>query len=104
MIFRQLNVAMISVEAFNVTEQVFPVMVVHPVQLTKLAPPFGVAVSVTVVPVLNTAPQDWAGQLIPAGELVTTPFPEPPRVTVRASTAPLPGQMGFVGSFTVTVA
>ena len=66
--------------AFITTVQVpFPEQA--PDQPLKVAPPFGVAVSTTLVPDGNDALQ-VAPQLIPAGLLVTVPFPFPAEVTV----------------------
>jgi hypothetical protein len=52
-----------------------------PLQPVKVEPDAAVAVNVTVVPALNVAEQ-VVPQLIPAGELVTEPEPEPVLVTV----------------------
>src|SRR5208282_2165939 len=71
---------------------------------TKLVP--GVAVSVTVVPEAKGAPQVWAGQLIPLGELVTllpVLFVDS-TTTVRTGAVVPPGQLEISGLSTVTVA
>ena len=71
---------------------------------TKFA--LGLAVSVTDVPEAKGAPQVWAGQSIPAGELVML---SPVLLvawgtTVRMGAELPPGQEEISGSFTVTVA
>src|SRR5438876_9580094 len=53
-----------------------------PLQPPKVEPAAGAAVSVTAVPFVKLAVQ-VAPQLIPAGELLTVPFPVPAGVTVR---------------------
>jgi hypothetical protein len=58
-----------------------PVLQPVPLQPAKVEPEAGVAVSVTVVPLLNAAEQVLP-QLIPAGLLVTVPFPVPLLVVV----------------------
>src|SRR5678816_4818771 len=84
-------------------EHVFEVAVGQSVQLVKVCPVSGVAVSTIVSPTLNCAPHADAGQLIPPGTLVTEPAPI--RLTVTTAFAVLPpGQTESVGSFTVTVA
>jgi hypothetical protein len=88
-------------------EQVVPAIEVQPpVQLTNVCPAFGVAVSTIVSPIVNCAPHAPLGQLIPVGTLVTTPPPlDPAKVTVTTAWVGLPpGQIGLVGSSTVTVA
>src|SRR6266704_739182 len=70
-----------------------------PLQLLKIEPAAGVAVSVTAVPPAKFAAQ-VAPQVMPAGALVTVPVPVPPfetvsakvgvKVTVKASVAVLP--------------
>jgi hypothetical protein len=75
-----LNVAVTDVAAETVTEQV-PVPVQAPDHPAKVEPAFGVAVSVTAVPLANPAEQ-VEPQLIPAGELVTDPVPVPALWTV----------------------
>ena len=54
---------------------------VQPVQPPKVEPLAGVAVNVTVVPLLYKAEQVLP-QLIPAGLLVTVPLPVPDEVAV----------------------
>jgi hypothetical protein len=58
-----------------------PLLQPVPVQPAKVEPEAGVAVSVTSVPLLNDAEQVLP-QLIPAGLLVTVPFPMPLLVVV----------------------
>src|SRR2546425_11740468 len=70
---------------FMVREQL-PVPVQAPLQPAKVDPEAGVAVRVTIVPLLKFALQ-VAGQLIPAGLLVTVPLPVPARVTDRGKVA-----------------
>ena len=53
-----------------------PVPLQPPDHPAKVEPLWGVAVSVTFVPLLNIALQAWL-QLIPDGELVTVPLPVP---------------------------
>jgi hypothetical protein len=66
-----------------VTAQVFPEAPLHaPPQLPKTKPAAGTAVRVTLLPVANAALQ-VPPQLIPAGALVTVPFPV--LVTVRTA-------------------
>jgi hypothetical protein len=59
---------------FIVTRQV-PLPVQAPPQPLKVAPPVGVAVSITGVPLAKFTVQ-MDPQLIPAGELVTVPLPD----------------------------
>jgi hypothetical protein len=66
---------MVSAHAVAVPEQSPD----HPV---NLEPEEAAAVSVTGVPVLNCTEQEGP-QLIPAGELVTVPAPDPSLLTVR---------------------
>ena len=73
------NVAVTAVAAFIVTMQL-PVPEHAPLHPAKLVPDAGVAVSVTIVPLLKFAVQ-VPGQLIPPGLLVTAP----PPVTVTDS-------------------
>jgi len=61
-----------------------PVPEQPPDQPVKIAPAAGVAVSVTLVPVLNVA-EHVAPQMIPAGALLTVPLPV--RVTVKVAGA-----------------
>jgi hypothetical protein len=75
-------VAVTDWAALIVTEQV-PVPVHAPLQPVKVEPVAGVAVSVTAVPLAKLAAQ-VAGQLMPAGTLVTVPVPVPALVSVSA--------------------
>ena len=59
----------------------------QPPQPARVKPALGEAVRVTVVPLAKAAVQ-VAAQLIPAGELVTDPDPEPPKSTVRDGPEP----------------
>jgi hypothetical protein len=68
-----LNVAVQVFAAFTVTT---PVPQPVPLQPPNVEPAAGVAVNVTTVPLLNDAGQALP-QLIPAGLLVTVPFPVP---------------------------
>ena len=78
--------------AFIVTTQVVLEVESQPIQLRKVDPPFGIAVSVTVAPTTKLALQ-ILGQTIPEGELVTVPVPPvPPIVTVRIAS---PEQLGL---------
>src|SRR6266478_1083773 len=75
--------------ALIATEQL-PVPVQAPLQPTKVEPEAGVAVNVTMVPLLKLALQ-MVGQLIPVGLLVTAPLPVPVRVSVSGKeVAPKP--------------
>jgi hypothetical protein len=74
------NVAVTAAAAFIVTVH-GPVPVQAPLQPVNADPAFGVAVSVTTVPLTKSA-LHVAPQLIPAGLLVTVPVPAPARVTV----------------------
>src|SRR5215210_7280279 len=53
-----------------------------PLQPKKVEPSVGMAVRVTVVPSVTACEQAAAGQLMPAGLLVTVPLPVPPSETV----------------------
>ena len=68
------------------TVQVRSELVQAPVQPVQMEPGSGVAVSVTDVPCPNLAEQDplFVPQLIPAGLLVMTPFPERPTDRLNA--------------------
>jgi hypothetical protein len=57
--------------------QVFPAALSQPDQPEKVAPPAGVAVSLTAAPIVREAEQTFpfAPQLIPPTSLVTVPFP-----------------------------
>jgi len=65
-----------------VTEQVVPEPEQAPLQPVKLLPEAGASVSVTTVPD-EKAELHVVPQLIPAGEDVTVPEPEPALETVR---------------------
>src|SRR5579863_1658883 len=73
-----------------VTVQV-PAPVQAPLQPAKVEPAFGVAVNVTLVPEEKFAAQ-VAGQLIPAGLLITVPAPLPAsaRLRVNEEVVPVP--------------
>jgi hypothetical protein len=77
------NDAPTVVFAFKSTLQV-PVPEHAPDQPLNVAPALGVAVSTTLVPELNDA-LHVAPQLIPAGLLVTVPFPLPDSFTVSCT-------------------
>src|SRR5689334_1950679 len=69
---------------FKVMAQVGALPVQAPLQLSMAAPLPGAAVRVTLVPCLNVA-LHVEGQLIPLGELVTAPDPEPERLIVKVA-------------------
>jgi hypothetical protein len=69
-----LNVAVQVPSAFMVIE---PLVQPVPLQPAKVEPEAGVAVRVTTVPLLKVAEHERP-QLMPAGLLVTAPFPVPP--------------------------
>ena len=102
----QLKVAItFAVPDGTVSKHVLLVELMHPVQPPNVLLLSGVAVSVTVLPTVNCAPQIVPGQLIPAGMLVTMPLPDPAGVTITtACVVEPPGQSGSAGLFTVTVA
>jgi len=76
---------------------------VHPVQAENVEPEPADAVKVIRSPAGNWAPQAVPGQLIPPGSLETVPTPVPVGVTTNSPFVALPpGQIGLVGSFTVT--
>ena len=62
--------------AFMLTVQVFPEVLSQPLHPVKRLSMPGLAVSVTVVPLMNDAEQ-LLPQLIPAGFEVTVPLPRP---------------------------
>ena len=72
-----LKVAVQAVLAVNVTTPL-----AHPVQPPNVEPLPGVAVKVTVVPLLYEAEQVPLQLLIPVGLLVTVPLPVPYVITV----------------------
>jgi hypothetical protein len=61
----------------------------QPNQLTVVAPPVGVAVNMIAVP-FGKFTLHVDGQLIPNGELVTVPVPEPEKFTARTGSEPPP--------------
>ena len=67
--------------AFMLTVQLLPDVLSHPVQPVKIVRNDGVAVSVTLVPLMKDAEQ-LLPQLIPAGLEVTVPLPRPDFSTV----------------------
>jgi hypothetical protein len=75
------NVAVTAAAAFIVTVHRPVPLQPPPLQPVNADPAFGVAVSVTTVPLTKSAAH-VAPQLIPAGLLVTVPVPDPARVTV----------------------
>lgn len=72
-----------------------------PLQEVNLEPAAGVAVSVTELPLLNSAEQ-VAPQLIPAGELLTAPDPVPASVTETAKEAGMKLAVTVVAAVIVT--
>src|SRR5262245_47799888 len=74
------NVAVTDLGPSIVSEHVLPVPVHAPPHPAKSASPRGVAVSVTPVLGSKISVQS-APQLMPAGELVTAPWPSPSTVT-----------------------
>ncbi len=79
------NEALTLCAALMLTTQL-PVPVQAPLQPAKVLPVVGVAVSVTLVPLLNAALQA-VPQLMPAGVLVMVPEPVPVRVTLSVVVA-----------------
>ena len=79
-----LNVAVTLSAALIVTTQLPVPLHPPPLQPANVLPLFGVAVSVTCVPLAKFAEQ-VLGQVIPAGELLTLPVPVPASVTVNAN-------------------
>ena len=76
-----MKVAVTFCAAVIVTVQVPVPLHPPPLQPVKVEPPEGVAVSVTLVPLVKLA-LHVLPQLIPAGLLVTVPLPVPFSVTV----------------------
>ena len=76
-----MNVAVTFWAALMVTVQGLVPLHPPPLQPVKVEPPLGVAVSVTVVPLVKLAVQVLP-QVIPAGLEVTEPEPVPFSVTV----------------------
>jgi hypothetical protein len=79
----RMNVAVTDSAWLIVTTQV-PAPLQAPLHPTKREPEAGVAVSVTIVPTLRKFAEHAAGQLIPAGLLVTLPLPLPASATLNA--------------------
>ena len=75
------NVAVTVLAAVIVTVHVAPVAASHPIQLAKVDPAAGAAVSVTVL-LLSYVSEQSVPQLIPDGLDVTVPEPAPARTTV----------------------
>ena len=80
---RSVKVAVTFWAALMVTVQVPVPLHPPPLQPVKVEPPLGVAVKVTLVPLVKLVLQVLP-QLIPAGLLVTVPVPVPLLVTVKA--------------------
>ena len=76
------NVAVTDSAALMVTEQVVPEPEQAPLQPVKVLPEAGVSVNVTIVPE-EKAELHVVPQLIPAGDEVTVPEPEPALETVK---------------------
>ena len=95
------NIAVTDVAAFTVTVH-GPVPLHAPLHPAKVDPELGVAVSVTVVPKLNTSEQS-APQLIPAGELDTVPDPVPVFTTVIVNCCNVNVAVTVVAAVMVTV-
>src|ERR1700729_2716989 len=87
----------------TVTVQSLPEKALQPVQIT-VPPPVGIAVSPTDAPTGNSAMHGPDGQLMPPVRLVTVPSPTGETCTLNVASVPPPGQIGLVGSSTVTVA
>ena len=79
-----MNVAVTVVAAAKDTVHVAAVPEHAPDHCPNAKPVLGVAVSVTLVPLLKVAAQ-VGPQLIPAGVLVTVPVPEPFSATVNCA-------------------
>ncbi len=78
------NVAVTSVSAVRVTTHVAAPVHPPPLHPAKVEVRLGVAASVTMVPVTKLVEHRPAGQLMPAGALVTAPRPVPVKLTVSA--------------------
>jgi len=76
-----LNVAVTVTAAVNATTQLPVPLQPPPIQPANVEPSLAVAVKVTLVPLAKFA-EHVAGQLMPAGALVTVPVPVPASVTV----------------------
>jgi hypothetical protein len=96
-----LKVAVTDVAAVTVTGQVPMPVQPPPLQPVKVEPAFGVAVSVTTVPIVTVVEQ-VVPQLMPAGELVTVPVPVPALVTVSVKDACMKVAVTDVAAVTVT--
>ena len=88
-LFPLLNVALTVTAALTVTTQVPVPEHPPPVQPANVEPSAADAVNVTGVPLAKFA-EHVAGQLIPAGALVTVPVPVPISFTVSAKLFPVP--------------
>lgn len=98
------NVASTLTPPFGiVTVQLFPEKELQPDDQVTVPPPVGLAVSPTEAPTGNAA-MHCPGQLMPPVKLVTVPAPMGETCTVNVASEPPPGQIGLVGSSTVTVA
>jgi len=96
-----LKVALTVVEDFRVTVQE-PVPEQPPLLQPPKDPVVGVAVRVTTAPAEKLAVQ-FLVQLIPAGVLVTVPFPHPAKLTVRVTDCGLKVAVTVVEAVSVTV-
>ena len=84
------------------TVQIDPETESQPVQPPKVEAPVGAAVNMTVFPLVKLPLHD-AVQLMPAGELLTVPFPEPRNITVKVGVVPWkPGHPFTTRLLTVT--
>jgi hypothetical protein len=96
------NVAVTFVLAVIVTTHAAVPVHPLPLQPAKVEVRLGVAVSVTTVPVTKLVEQRPAGQLMPAGVLVTFPLPVPVRLTVSARVIAVNVAVTFVLAVIVT--